>query len=422
MQNKECVAMILAGGQGSRLGVLTKDNAKPAVPFGGKHRIIDFTLSNCSHAGLDVVGVATQYQPLELNTYIGSGKIWGLDKRGGGVFILPPYVSAEKSEWYKGTANAIYQNISFINQYDPELVLILSGDHIYKMDYSDMIEFHKKNNADVTVSAMPVPISEASRFGIMKCNDDSQIIDFDEKPAVPKSNIASMGVYLFNWKTLKRFLVIDENNPNSCNDFGKNIIPAVLESKERLFAYIFNGYWRDVGTVQSLWEANMDILGDNPELDIETWDVHSISTFEPPHYISSTGSVRNSRISEGCIIHGTVEDSILSPGVVVEEGALIRGSVVMAGSYIGENASINKAIIGRNTKISDNVIIGAIDITDNIHFSEMCTGNITAIGSDLVVGKDVVIGQNCMIDKDIHTQGEFSFITNNVEENVILTG
>ena len=330
MKSKECVAMILAGGQGSRLGILTKDVAKPAVPFGGKYRIIDFPLSNCTHSGITTVGVLTQYQPLELNTYIGNGQPWDLDRNDGGVYVLPPYVSAEKGEWYKGTANAIYQNIGFISRFDPEYVVILSGDHIYKMDYSKMIKAHKKANAAATIAVIEVPWDEASRFGIMNTDADMNIVEFEEKPATPKSNLASMGVYVFNWKELRQYLIDDENDENSDNDFGKNIIPKMLADGNKMLAYRFDGYWKDVGTIQSLWEANMNLLSDNPGylLDDENWRIFSRNPAMPPHYISPESRVKNCYITEGCEIMGDVQNSVIFEGVTIEEGAVVRDSVI----------------------------------------------------------------------------------------------
>ena len=321
MNSKECVAMILAGGQGSRLGALTTNVAKPAVPFGGKYRIIDFPLSNCSHSGIDTVGVLTQYQPLELNTYIGGGQPWDLDRRNGGVYVLPPYVSAEKGEWYKGTANAIYQNIGFISQFNPEYVVILSGDHIYKMDYSAMIKAHKKAGADATIAVIEVPWTEASRFGIMNTDEDMNITEFEEKPEKPKSNLASMGVYVFSWGPLKKYLIADENDPSSSNDFGKNIIPQMLKNGLKLLAHRFDGYWKDVGTIQSLWEANMELLDEDPKfvLDSGSWKIYSKNPVLPPQYISENAKISNSYITEGCEISGTVEHSVISAGVTVEE-------------------------------------------------------------------------------------------------------
>ena len=320
MKSRECVAMILAGGQGSRLGILTKDVAKPAVPFGGKYRIIDFPLSNCTHSGITTVGVLTQYQPLDLNTYIGNGQPWDLDRNDGGVYVLLPYVSAEKGEWYKGTANAIYQNIGFISKFDPEYVVILSGDHIYKMDYSKMVKAHKKAKAAATIAVIEVPWDEASRFGIMNTDEDLNITEFEEKPANPKSNLASMGVYVFSWPVLKQYLIDDENDPNSDNDFGKNIIPKMLGDGNKLLAYKFDGYWKDVGTIQSLWEANMNLLSENPgyKIDDEDWKIFSRNPAMPPHYLAPNSRVKNCYITEGCEIEGDVENCVIFEGVTIE--------------------------------------------------------------------------------------------------------
>lgn len=358
---KECIAMLLAGGQGSRLYALTGKVAKPNMPFGGKYRIIDFPLSNSANSGIDVVGVLTQYQPLLLNSYIGSGRPWDLDVQSGGVYILPPYQSAgEKGEWFSGTANAIYQNIDFIELWDPEYVLILSGDHIYKMDYSEMLAEHKKNKADCTIAVIRVPMDEASRFGIMDTGDDGFISTFTEKPMEPKSDLASMGIYIFTWKKLKKYLEADEANPNSSKDFGKNIIPDMLAAGEKLWPYRFDGYWRDVGTIDSLWEANMDVL-DPKLIDLfdPDWPIRSRSPKKPPHYLGSYAKVTQSVITEGCEINGTVEHSVLSSGVTVCRGAKISHSVLMPGCYIGQGAEINYAIIGENAVIGKKAKVGA---------------------------------------------------------------
>ncbi|AQS58880.1 glucose-1-phosphate adenylyltransferase [Desulforamulus ferrireducens] len=360
MYKKECVAMLLAGGQGSRLGVLTKKLAKPAVPFGGKYRIIDFTLSNCNNSGINTVGVLTQYQPLALNSYIGIGSHWDLDCRNGGVTVLPPFVKELGGEWYKGTANAIYQNIEFVDQYSPKYLLVLSGDHIYKMDYSLMLDFHKEKQADATIAVIQVPWEEASGFGIMNTAPDAKIIEFEEKPAVPKSNLASMGVYIFNWDLLKEYLEEDEKNPRSSNDFGKNIIPMMLRTGRRLYAYPFKGYWRDVGTIESLWQANMDLLSEKPGLNLNDphWRIYSVNPNHPPQYIAATATVRNSLINEGCLVYGKVEHSIIFPGVTIEEGAEIYYSVIMPNVKIGRKTIINKAIIGVEAVIEDRCQIG----------------------------------------------------------------
>lgn len=375
LRKKDCVAMLLAGGQGSRLGILTESVAKPAVPFGGKYRIIDFPLSNCTNSGIDVVGVLTQYKPLELNSYIGSGSPWDLDLSNGGVFVLPPYMKAKSGEWYKGTANAIYQNLDFIRQYNPEYVLILSGDHIYKMDYSEMIRFHQDSEADCTIAVREVPWEDASRFGLMFTNDKNEIIEFQEKPAKPKSNKASMGVYVFTWNKLEKYLTEDEADPNSSNDFGKNIIPKMLDAKEKLFAYDFNSYWKDVGTIESLWEANMDLLADEMPIDLydTKWRIYSRNPSMPPHYIAEGASVKNSLITEGCEVYGKVEHSVLFAGIDVEEGASVIDSVVMPGAKIGRGAVIRRAILSENCVIQPGAFVGEE------------TGNIVVIGNGAVV-------------------------------------
>ncbi len=403
-----CVGMILAGGQGSRLGALTKDVAKPAVPFGGKYRIIDFALSNCTHSGIEAVGVLTQYQPLELNTYIGNGVPWDLDRNYGGVYVLPPYVKAEKGEWYKGTANAIYQNISFIEQYAPNYVLIMSGDHIYKMDYAKMLSAHIKAGAEATVAVMPVPWEEAPRFGIMNVDSEDRIVEFAEKPKEPKSNLASMGIYIFNWQTLKKYLIVDENNPNSENDFGKNIIPQMLANDEIMFAYHYSDYWRDVGTIQSLWEAHMDMLTDPPLLDINDpkWRIFSRNPVKPPHYISTDAVLKNCCITEGCYINGTIERSVLSEGVDVADGAIVRDSVIMPNVKIGAGAVIEKAVIGPGAVIGENVKIGVHASEDNPYASSMCTDGIVLLQGGVTIADNTEIFKGAMVEiEDTNTQG-----------------
>lgn len=383
-RKKECVAMLLAGGQGSRLYALTENTAKPAVAFGAKYRIIDFPLSNCINSGIDTVGVLTQYQPLFLNEYIGNGQSWDLDRNMGGVKILPPYQGKKGADWYKGTANAIYQNINFIDRYDPDYVLILSGDHIYKMDYAAMLAAHKKNNADCTISVIEVPLKEASRFGIMSTNDDGSIYKFEEKPKNPTSTKASMGIYIFNKKKLFDYLIADENDPESSKDFGKNIIPKMLENGERMFAYPFEGYWKDVGTLSSLWEANMDLLGEEPVFDVDDdeWRIRSRTAAQPPQYIGPNGEVRNSIITEGCEIDGTVENSVLSEGVIVEEGAVVRNSVIMNDTVIKKNAVVEYAIIDENTVICEDVTVGA---------EKKKVKDVTVIGAGSVIDKETVV-------------------------------
>lgn len=363
MSKKECVAMILAGGQGSRLGSLTKKIAKPAVPFGGKYRIIDFPLSNCHNSGIDTVGVLTQYQPLALHSYIGNGSTWDLDRRGGGVFILPPYAQEKGGEWYKGTADAIYQNLNFIDMMNPNYVLILSGDHIYNMDYSLMLEHHKAKKAEVTISVIEVPWHEASRFGIMTAGENGRITEFAEKPKEPNSNLASMGIYIFNWRLLRKILNDDSKNNHSSHDFGKDIIPKLLAADHRLSAYYFKDYWKDVGTVESFWEANMDLLGEDPKLDLynPNWRIYSVNATRPPHYIGTTGKITRSMISEGCSIFGEVDNSVIFPGVYIGKGAQIKDSIVMPYVNIGGDAQVYRSIIGRKTTVEAGAIVGNLN-------------------------------------------------------------
>ncbi len=358
----DVVAMLLAGGQGSRLGVLTKSIAKPAVPYGGNYRIIDFPLSNCVNSGIYTVGVLTQYQPLVLNDYLGNGQPWDLDRINGGVHVLSPYEAIGGAEWYKGTANAIYQNINFIEKYDPEYVVILSGDHIYKMDYAKMVDFHKKNNADCTIAVLEVPWEEASRFGILATDENDKIYEFAEKPAEPKSNKASMGVYVFSWDKLKKYLTEDEADPNSSNDFGKNIIPKMLSDGQRMFAFPFKGYWKDVGTIESLWEANLDIINPNVDLDLsdKSWRIYSRNPMAPPHYIGKDAVVENSSVSEGCEIDGLVDYSVVSPNVTIEKDAEVKYSVIMPGATIKSGAKVYYSIIAEDAVIESGAQIGAI--------------------------------------------------------------
>ncbi|MBE6730065.1 MAG: glucose-1-phosphate adenylyltransferase [Ruminococcaceae bacterium] len=360
LPKQEVVAMLLAGGQGSRLGVLTKKLAKPAVPFGGKYRIIDFPLSNCVNSGIDTVGVLTQYQPLELNEYIGNGQPWDLDSMNGGVHVLPPYQKNKGSDWYKGTANAIYQNIPFIERYNPDYVVVLSGDHIYKMDYSKMVQYHKDNDAACTIAVYEVPMEEASRFGILNTNPDGSIYEFDEKPKVPKSNQASMGIYVFTWEKLRKYLEDDEKDENSSNDFGKNVLPTMLNSGERMFAYRFEGYWKDVGTIDSLWESNMDLLNPKVELDLndESFRIFARTPVMPPQYISGDAKVQNSLIAEGCNVYGDVDFSILSSGVTVEKGAKVLDSIVMPGATIKAGAVVQYAIVAENAVVGESAVVG----------------------------------------------------------------
>lgn len=397
MVSKNCVAMILAGGQGSRLGALTKNVAKPAVHFGGKYRIIDFPLSNCVHSGIDTVGVLTQYEPLELNTYIGNGNPWDLDRSHGGAYVLPPYQSGESGEWYKGTANAIYQNIGFLEGFNPKHVLILSGDHIYKMHYGEMLKAHIESNASATIAVMPVPWDEASRFGIMNTDEDGQIVEFEEKPAEPKSNLASMGIYIFKYDVLKKYLTDDERDPESSNDFGKNIIPKMLADNEKMMSYRFEGYWKDVGTVQSLWEANMDLIDNPPKFDLNDrrWPIYSRNYALMPHFMGDTAKVTNSTITEGCNIEGTVEHSVIFSGVTIGKGAVVHDAVIMPGAVIGENAVIEKSVIGPNAKIGAGAKIGVGDEdAANPHASKYCTHGIVLIEGEAVVddGADILKG------------------------------
>lgn len=358
---KEMIAMLLAGGQGSRLYVLTSSRAKPAVPFGGKYRIIDFTLSNCTNSGIDTVGVLTQYKPLELNAYIGTGQPWDLDRMNGGIQVLPPYVTGSDGQWYKGTANAIYQNIEFIEQYSPTYVLILSGDHVYKMDYAKMLKFHKEKNADATIAVMDVPIDQASAFGIMNTNEDMSIYEFEEKPKVPKSTKASMGVYIFTWEKLKKYMIEDEQNPASANDFGKNIIPNMLNAGEKMFAYPFDGYWKDVGTVDNLWEANMDLLNPTIPLNLSDplWRIYCRHFLTTPHYIGSDATITNSMITEGCDVEATLNNSILFSDVKAEKDATVDYSVIMRNVQIKSGAKVQYAIIADDAIIEEGAVVGA---------------------------------------------------------------
>ena len=398
LPKKEVVAMLLAGGQGSRLGVLTKKIAKPAVPFGGKYRIIDFPLSNCANSGIEAIGVLTQYQPLVLNEYIGNGQPWELDGMNSGVTCLSPYESKKGSEWYSGTANAIYQNISYIDRYNPEYVVVLSGDHIYKMDYADMIKFHKEHDAACTIAVIDVSLEEASRFGILNTNEDGSIYEFEEKPAHPKSTNASMGIYVFSWKELRKYLIEDAENENSSNDFGKDVLPAMLNAGERMFAYPFEGYWKDVGTVESLWDANMDLLDPNLKLDLR--DIYSKNPMFPPHYVSETASIKNSNVSDGCIVEGEVENSILFPGVKIEKGAKVDYSIIMPNTVVKANADIKYSIVSENTVIGCNAVIGGNpeDAEDKDKWG------IAVIGDDLHIGDNVVVPPAAMIGEDLEAE------------------
>ena len=386
-KKKECVAMLLAGGQGSRLYALTQKVAKPAVPFGGKYRIIDFPLSNCTNSGIDTVGVLTQYQPMLLNEYIGNGLPWDLDRTYGGVKILPPYQGTHSADWYKGTANAIYQNMQFIDRYDAEYVLILSGDHIYKMDYAKMLKFHKANNADCTIAVLDVPIEEASRFGILSVDDEQKIFKFSEKPKNPDSTKASMGIYIFTKSKLAEYLNADAADPESSNDFGKNIIPNMLKAGERMYAYEFEGYWKDVGTISSLWEANMDLLGQAPTFSLadEKWRIYTRHQVLAPQYIGSEGEIENSIISEGCDIYGTVKSSVLFPGVKVMPGAVVRDSVVMSGTVIGEGTELSYALIDTDVTVGKNCRIGG-EVGDSEDIVVLGEGTVIADNEKIEAG------------------------------------
>ena len=393
-RKKECVAMLLAGGQGSRLYALTTNIAKPAVAFGAKYRIIDFPLSNCINSGIDTVGVLTQYQPLILNEYIGNGQPWDLDRTYGGVHIPSPYQAKTKSSWYEGTANAIYQNMHFMKMYNPEYVLILSGDHIYKMDYAAMLQAHKDTGADCTIAAIEVPLSEASRFGILNTNEDGSIYEFEEKPKQPKSTLASMGIYIFNAKKLFDYLEADDANPNSSKDFGKDVLPAMLNAGEKMFSYRFEGYWKDVGTVASLWQANMDLLGEDPEFDIadKSWKIHSRNPLAPPGHIGAEGVLKNSMIALGCEIYGTVENSILGSNVIVEEGAIVKDAVVLANSVIKSGAVVSYSIIDENVTVGNQAKIGVNKDPD---------AEIVVLGRGITVGDGVVVSEGQKHEKDV---------------------
>ena len=395
----ECIAMLLAGGQGSRLGILTKNIAKPAVPYGGKYRIIDFPLSNCVNSGIYTVGVLTQYQPLELNDYIGNGAAWDLDRANGGVHILSPYQQIKGSEWYKGTANAIYQNINFIDRYDPEYVCILSGDHIYKMDYAKMLAYHKEKNADCTIAMLEVPWEEASRFGLMLVNDEGEITAFEEKPEVPSSNKASMGVYIFTWKKLREYLLADEADPNSSNDFGKNLIPAMHNAGERLFAYQFDGYWKDVGTIDSLWEANLDLLRPSVDLDLSdnSWRIYSKTPVSPPHFVSDKASVENSMISEGCTIDGKLDYSVLFADVTVEEGAVVDSSIIMPGTVVKKGAVVQYAIVAENAVIESGAVVG--EKPENV--ANRDDWGVAVVGAGVTVGAGAKVAPKAMAGEDV---------------------
>jgi glucose-1-phosphate adenylyltransferase len=404
LPKQEVVAMLLAGGQGSRLGVLTKNLAKPAIPYGGKYRIIDFPLSNCVNSGIETVGVLTQYQPLVLNEYIGSGQPWDLDSMNAGVRVLPPYQRGRKSDWYKGTANAIYQNMEYIERYNPEYVIVLSGDHIYKMDYSRMIAFHKEKEADCTIAEIDVPLEEASRFGILNTREDGSIYQFDEKPKVPKSNQASMGIYVFTWGKLRKYLTTDEANPKSSNDFGKDVLPAMLNAGERIFAYRFEGYWKDVGTIDSLWESNMDLLNPNIQLDLneESWKIYSRNPVMPPHYIAKGAKVQNSLVAEGCNVYGEIDFAVLFAGAYIAPGAVVKDSIIMPGVRIEENAIVQYAIVSEDTVIGKGAVVGARPE----EVPKKDEWGIAVIGDGCVIAPGSVVPPKAMVDRETLAEEE----------------
>lgn len=399
MKRNEMMAMLLAGGQGSRLGILTMDKAKPAVAFGGKYRIIDFPMSNCVNSGVDTVGVLTQYQPLTLNAHIGIGVPWDLDRVNGGVSILAPHMrEGEIGSWYSGTANAIYQNIDYIDSCNPEYVLILSGDHIYKMDYSAMLKYHKENNADATIAVLEVPMEDASRFGIMNADENDKIYEFEEKPEHPKSNLASMGIYIFTWSNLRKALIEDEKiHPDS--DFGKHIIPKMLGEGQSLYAYRFKDYWKDVGTIESYWAANMELIKTLPEFNLyeDFWTIYTKSDYQPPQYTGENASIKTSIVSEGAQIYGSIEHCVISKNVTIEEGAVVKDSIIMEGCVIGKNAVLDRVIVDQNTVIGDNVKMGLWDNIPNEQKPKIYNTGITVIGSDTVVPDNIEIGKNCVV-------------------------
>ncbi len=400
MTEKEIVALLLAGGQGSRLGVLTKTIAKPAVLYGGKYRIIDFSLSNCVNSGIDTVGILTQYQPLKLNSHIGIGKPWDLDRMQGGATILSPYLKEDLGEWYKGTANAVFQNIQYIEKFSPTYVIILSGDHIYKMDYSLMLDFHKKNRAEVTISVIDIPAEEASRYGIMNTNAEGKIYEFEEKPKDPKSTLASMGVYIFKWEVLKKYLIKDNENVSSGNDFGKDIIPEMLREGRSIWAYKFNGYWRDVGTIQAFWESNMDLVERMPRFNLydPNWRIYTPNPVKPAHFVGPKGSIKRSVIAEGCEIYGEVKGSVIFPGVYIGEGSIVEDSIVMSKAQIGKNTLLNKCIVGEKALIGESVNIGIGDSIPNELKPEIYNFGITVVGENATIPDNAKIGRNVMID------------------------
>lgn len=399
---KRIVAMLLAGGQGTRLGVLTNRTAKPAVPFGGKYRIIDFPLSNCVNSDIDTVGVLTQYEPLELNAYLGNGQAWDLDRNSGGVYVLPPYVKAQNSKWYQGTADAIYQNLAFIERYSPEYVLVLSGDHIYKMDYSAMLGFHVEHNADATIAVLEVPFEEAHRFGIMSTDENGAITDFAEKPKKPKSNKASMGIYIFNWQVLRDYLIDDAQTPSSSHDFGKDVIPKLLGDRRRLYAYGFKGYWKDVGTIQSLWEANMDLIDEASVLNLsdKEWRIYSKSPILPAHYMGKHAGASRSIITEGCEIYGNVIHSVIFAGVTVGEGAEVVDSVLLPGTVVSAGAKVYKSIMGEGANAGENAVIGAPRAECDGEYDTTLTGDITLVASNTAIRRGARVPAGMIINAD----------------------
>lgn len=409
MVSKEMIGLLLAGGQGSRLGVLTKTLAKPAVLYGGKYRIIDFPLSNCINSGIDTVGVFTQYLPLKLNTHIGIGKPWDLDRINGGVTILSPYLKSEQGTWFKGTANAVCQNIHYIDKMEPKYVVILSGDHIYKMDYSKMLESHKSNQADATISVFEVPLEEANRFGIMNTHEDGEIYEFEEKPEHPKSQLASMGVYIFTWSVLREYLLRDEEDPKSENDFGKNILPMMLREGRRMFAYQFEGYWRDVGTIQAYWESNMDLIELVPEFNLfdRAWKIHTKNPVKPPHYVGPNGSVKKSIVAEGCMVYGTVRNSVIFPGVTISEGVVIEDSIIMSNCTIGKDSKILKCILGEFVTVGEQVTMGVGEFIVNEDKPHIYDSGITVIGEKAIIPDETTLGINVAVDVNA-TESDFA--------------
>ncbi|NLN66467.1 MAG: glucose-1-phosphate adenylyltransferase [Clostridiaceae bacterium] len=397
---KEMIALILAGGEGSRLGVLTSLIAKPAVLYGGKYRIIDFSLSNCINSGIDTVGVLTQYRPLQLNHHIGIGKPWDMDRMNGGVTILSPFTKQQKGEWYSGTADAVYQNIHYVDELNPNYVIILSGDHVYKMDYAQMLNFHKRNNADATISVIHVPLEEASRYGIMSATDDGRIFEFEEKPAQAKSNLASMGVYIFKWNVLKEFLIYDHQNEQSDHDFGKNVIPKLLADKRSIWAYPFTGYWRDVGTIQAYWESNMDLITRIPQFNLfdPDWKIYTPNPVKPAHYIGDTGHVTRSIIAEGCMIYGSIKNSVVFPGVTIEKDVVVEDSIIMSNSIIKAGSTLIRSIVGEKTAVGANVQSGFGEYAENTYNPKVYQSGITVIGSNSYVPDNARIGCNVVLD------------------------